>query len=323
MSHPGPPVDPASLRVVSLPEQELFDAVVPHVTDFRCVLWDMVGEPEGCAREEVDVAVAPYYSARWRMDPSVLRDVSLLQLQSTGYDGVPELLGDGTALAAAGWVHAAGTAEIALGLILAAQRNLDRAVRQQADGVYRQFFSRSLADSRVTVVGVGEIGRAVVARLEPFEVELTRVASTAREDERGRVHGIAELGEILPRTDVLVLALPLSDATRGLVGAEALAALPDDALVVNVGRGAVVDTVALSAEVCSGRLRCALDVVEPEPLPGDHPLMSARGSIIAPHVGGSNSSYLRRMRDLLLQQLAALRQGRAPQFLASPGRLMI
>ena len=316
------PSNPA-LRVVSLPEKQLFEEVSAATSDFECVLWDMESEPQGCAREEIDIAVAPYYSNRWRKNPAQLADLAFLQLQSTGYDGVPELLGEGTALAGAGWVHAAGTAEIAVGLVIAAQRGLDRAVRQQQEGVYRSFFSRSVADSRVTVVGVGEIGRAVIARLEPFEVALTRVASTARQDEQGRVHGIAELGEILPRTDVLVLALPLSDATRGLVDAEALAALPEDALVVNVGRGAVVDTAALSAEVCSGRLRCALDVVEPEPLPGDHPLMSARGAIIAPHVGGSNSSYLPRMRDLVLQQLAALRQGRAPQFLVSPGRLMI
>ena len=103
------------------------------------------------------------------------------------------------ALAAGGWVHAAGTAEIALGLIIAAQRNLDRAVLQQHEGVYKRYFSRAVADSRVTVVGVGKIGGAVISRLAPFEVELTRVASHAREDEAGRIHGIDELDEILPR----------------------------------------------------------------------------------------------------------------------------
>ena len=171
----------------------------------------------------------------------MLRDVSLLQLQSTGYDGVPELLGEGTALAAAGWVHAAGTAEIALGLIIAAQRELDRGVRQQAEGVYRTYHSRAVADSRVTVVGVGEIGGAVASRLRPFEVQLTRVASSARDDAAGHVHGTDELGEILPRTDILVLALPLTASTAGLVDREMLSRLPDDALVVNVGRGPVVD----------------------------------------------------------------------------------
>ena len=323
MNHPSSPVPLSCLRVVSLPEQELFDAVAPEAAGFRCVLWDMVGEPQGCAREDVDIAVAPYYSGRWRKNPSVLRDVHLLQLQSTGYDGVPELLGEGTALAAAGWVHAAGTAEIALGLIIAAQRGLDRAVRQQQDGVYHPFSSRAVADSRVTVVGVGQIGRAVISRLEPFEVQITRVASSAREDERGRVRGVGELGEVLPRTDILVLALPLGEGTRGLVDAQVLAALPDGALVVNVGRGPVVDTGALTAEVCGGRLRCALDVVDPEPLPADHPLMGAPGAILTPHVGGSSASYLPRMRTLLLQQLEAIRRDRAPQFLVRSGHLKL
>ncbi|RKQ36624.1 NAD(P)-dependent oxidoreductase [Kocuria tytonis] len=323
MSRPSPEVPLSALHVVSLPEQQLYDEISAAATGFRCVLWDLEGEPEGCAREEVDIAVAPYGSGRWRTDPSVLDTVSLLQLQSTGYDGVPELIGSDTALAAGGWVHAAGTAEIALGLIIAAQRDLARAVRQQAEGVYRSFFSRSVADSRITVVGAGEVGRAVAARLEPFEVALTRVASTARDDASGHVHGVAELGEILPRTDVLVLALPRTDSTEGLVDGAVLARLPDDALVVNVGRGAVVDTEALTAEVTAGRLRCALDVVEPEPLPGDHPLMGAAGSIVLPHVGGSNASFRPRMRTLMLEQLALIRSGRPPRFLVQPGRLRL
>ena len=309
------------LHVISRPEPRLFEEISAATSDFRCVLWDLVGEPEGCSREDVDIAVAPYYSNRWRKDTSVLRDVALLQLQSTGYDGVPEQIGPDVALAAGGWVHAAGTAEVALGLMIAAQREFDRAIVNQRAGRYERYFSRSLADSRVTVVGTGEIGRAVIARLEPFEVEVTRVASHAREDASGRVHGVAELEEILPRTDILVLALPLTDTTEHLVGERLLCQLPDGALVVNVGRGAVVDTAALTAEVTAGRLRCALDVVDPEPLPGDHPLMAAEGSIVLPHIGGSNESFRPRIRKLVLEQLEAVRQGRSPQFLVQPGRL--
>ena len=100
MSDPADRVPLDSLTVLSLPDPWLLEEVASEAPDFRCVLWDLVGEPQGCARDEVDIAVAPYDSNRWRKDPSVLRDVSLLQLQSTGYDGVPELLGEGTALAA-------------------------------------------------------------------------------------------------------------------------------------------------------------------------------------------------------------------------------
>jgi phosphoglycerate dehydrogenase-like enzyme len=175
--------------------------------------------------------------------------------------------------------------------MIAAQRGLDRAVRQQHEGIWRRFGTRSPADSRVLVLGVGEIGSAVVDRLLPFEVEVRQVASRTRTDGRGPVHGVDELPALLSEDDVLVVALPASPATDGLVDARVLSLLPDDALVVNVGRGRVVDTPALTEEVVSGWLRCALDVVEPEPFPGDHPLFRAPGAILTPHTGGSSTSY--------------------------------
>lgn len=168
---------------------------------------------------------------------------------------------------------------------------------------------------------MGEIGSAVVDRLLPFEVEVTRVASRARTDERGPVHGIDELPALLPDADVLVVALPASPATDGLVGARVLSLLPDDALVVNVGRGRVVDTPALTEEVVSGRLRCALDVVEPEPFPGDHPLFRAPGAILTPHTGGSCTSCGPRVRRLLRTQLERIAAGERPLFLQQEGRL--
>lgn len=319
------PADPrvplSELRVVSLPEQELLDHVAARVPGFRYVLWDMVGEPAGARADEIDVAVAPYFGGPWlRALPSASR-LRLVQLQTTGFDGVPAAIGPDLALTTAGWVHAAGTAELALGLMIAAQREIDRAVLQQHAGVYRRFTTRTLADSRVLVLGVGEIGSAVVDRLVPFEVETTRVASRARTDERGRVHGVEELPELLARTDVLVVALPSSGGTDGLVDAAMLSRLPDDALVVNVGRGRVVDTAALTDEVVSGRLRCALDVVEPEPLPAGHPLYSEPGAIITPHTGGSCTSYQPRVRRLLVEQLTRLAAGERPLFLQQEGRL--
>ncbi|WP_082697138.1 MULTISPECIES: NAD(P)-dependent oxidoreductase [Kocuria] len=320
-SAPSTPSVPLSaLRVVSLPEQELVDHLSARVPGFRCVLWDMAGDPVGARADEIDVAVAPVAGPWIEALPAATR-LRLVQLQTTGFDGVPEAVGPGLAISSAGWVHAAGTAELALGLILAAQRELDRAVLQQHDGVWRRFATRSLADSRVLVLGVGEIGSAVVDRLLPFEVEVTRVASRARTDERGPVHGADELPGLLPDTDVLVLALPASPATDGLVDARVLSLLPDDALVVNVGRGRVVDTPALTEEVVSGRLRCALDVVEPEPLPGDHPLFRAPGAVLTPHTGGSCTSYRPRVRRLLRTQLERIAAGERPLFLQQEGRL--
>ncbi|MEX5294360.1 NAD(P)-dependent oxidoreductase [Kocuria sp. CPCC 205268] len=313
----------SELRVVSLPEQELVDHLSARVPGFRYVLWDMAGDPVGARAEEIDVAVAPYVAGPWLGALSAAPRLRLLQLQGTGFDGVAEAVGPDLALSSAGWVHAAGTAELALGLILAAQRELDRAVLQQRAGLWRRFATRSLADSRVLVLGAGEIGSAVVDRLLPFEVEVVRVASRAGTDERGPVRGVDELPALLPGTDVLVVALPASPATDRLVDARVLSRLPDDALVVNVGRGRVVDTPALTEEVVSGRLRCALDVVEPEPFPGDHPLFRAPGAILTPHTGGSSTSYRPRVRRLLRMQLERIAAGERPLFLQQEGRLAV
>ena len=124
-----------------------------------------------------------------------------------------------------------------------------------------------------------------------------------------KVHGIDELPELAPAADVLVVIVPLTDATRGLVDASLLARLPDGALVVNVARGAVVDTDALVAECATGRLHAALDVTDPEPLPEDHPLWTTPGVLITPHVGGATEAMRPRAKELIRRQVIALRDG--------------
>jgi phosphoglycerate dehydrogenase-like enzyme len=170
----------------------------------------------------------------------------------------------------------------------------------------------ALADKRVLVVGYGQIGQAIVRRVLPFEVEVTVVASRRRGGDElvDVVHGIDELSELAPAADVLVLIVPLTDATRRLVDADLLARLPDGALVVNVARGGVVDTDALVAECATGRLRAALDVTDPEPLPDGHPLWSTPGVLITPHVGGATTAMAPRAVALLRRQVEALRDGR-------------
>src|SRR3954451_22890918 len=160
------------------------------------------------------------------------------------------------------------------------------------------------------VLGVGGIGSAIISRLRPFEVSITRVGTRARDDENGHVHGVDELSALLPHHDVVVLAAPLTDATRGLVDAGFLAAMPDGALLVNVSRGPVVVTDALLAELSSGRLRAGLDVTDPEPLPPDHPLWRAPNVLISPHVGGDTSAFPPRARALLKDQLERFAAGR-------------
>ena len=187
--------------------------------------------------------------------------------------------------------------------MLASLRGLDDAVRDAQQGRWGHLRRPSLADRRVLVIGTGGVGQAIADRLTPFEVILNRVASSARTDDRGVVHGVDSLAELLPEHDVVVLAVPLTGGTRGLVGREFLAAMPDGALLVNVARGAVVDTDALFAELASRRLRAALDVVDPEPLPPDHPLWGAPGLLLTPHLGGDTTAMRPRALALLHDQL--------------------
>jgi phosphoglycerate dehydrogenase-like enzyme len=160
-------------------------------------------------------------------------------------------------------------------------------------------FTGTLADSTVLIIGYGSIGQAVERRLAPFEVDVVRVASTPRPG----VHGTDELPDLLPSADIVLLLVPATPATAGMVDAAFLARMKDGALLVNAARGPVVDTDALVAETASGRLRAALDVTDPEPLPDDHPLWRAPGVLITPHVAGSTPASTRRVLRVVRDQL--------------------
>ncbi|MFP3459864.1 2-hydroxyacid dehydrogenase [Arthrobacter globiformis] len=309
-----------SIRTVSFPDRDLLARLEPLPGDLRGAVWDLRSDPEGAALEEIDAVVLPYIDASAVLGSlAKAANLQLVQTQSTGYDGVPEAAGASAAVATAAGVHAAATAELAVGLILAKLRGIDAAVRDQQTGSWRPQRRSSLADRRVLLIGVGGIGHEITKRLAPFEVELTRVGSSARTDEHGQVHAAADLVSLAASHDVLVAVTPLNEATHKLVNAEVLAALPDGALVVNVGRGPVVDTEALTAEVLSGRLHCALDVVDPEPLPSDHPLWASENALITPHIGGNASAFEPRIVKLLAQQLEALANGTRPANLVQDG----
>ena len=207
-------------------------------------------------------------------------------------------------------VHEASTAELALALTLAAQRHVPDFVRSAERGLWRPVSTASLADRRVLLLGYGGVGKAVAARLAGFEVDLTVVARAARDENGVTVYAIDELPALLPAADVLIVTLPGGAETEKIIDAAALAALPDGALVVNVGRGPLIDTDALVAELSTGRLRAALDVTEPEPLPEGHPLFSL--ALIAPHVGGDTTAMRPRIARLVRQQIDRMLAGEAP-----------
>jgi phosphoglycerate dehydrogenase-like enzyme len=268
-------------------------------------MWDMTGPPPG----PVSLVVTPYMRpARLELLAEV-PGLAVVQTLTAGYDNVLPYLPDGITLCSAAGVHDASTAELTVGLILAAQRGIGDAARDGLTGAWNSLARPSLADRRVLLVGTGSVGMAVVRRLEAFEVTISRVGTRARDDEHGHVHASEELASLLPGHDVVVLVCPLTPQTRGLVDAAFLAAMPDGALLVNVARGPVVDTDALVAEVVPGRLRAALDVTDPEPLPPDSPLWRAPDVLITPHVGGNTTAFVPRARALLRDQLGRFAAG--------------
>ncbi|OIJ67969.1 2-hydroxyacid dehydrogenase [Streptomyces mangrovisoli] len=261
-------------------------------------------DPADCA-----VYVVPYMKRQpVKVRPLArMTNLRLIQTLTAGVDDITsvlDLVAPGVTLCNARGVHDASTAELAVTLTLASLRGVPGFVRAQDRGRWQSGFHPALADKNVLIVGYGAIGEAVEDRLVPFEVaRVTRVARSERTAARGPVHPIAALPALLPEADVVILSTPLNDATRGLAGPEFLARMKDGALLVNVARGAVVDTEALLAEVTTGRICAALDVVDPEPLPPEHPLWSAPGVLISPHVGGPTSAYLPRAKRLLVDQL--------------------
>ncbi|WP_248762176.1 2-hydroxyacid dehydrogenase [Pseudarthrobacter sp. SSS035] len=300
---------PASPKLrVSLPSQNLVDALEPSA-GVELFLWDLTGPAPA---EYLDIVVPPYMGGVGALAALGSVDVRLVQSQLIGYDGVAAVLPAGCLFANAAGVHETSTAELALGMIIASQRGIPDFVRHAATGTWDHRERPSLADRRVLLVGYGGVGKAIEARLLPFETEVTRLASRGRDDERGRIHGIDSLYEQLPLHDIVVVSVPLCEQTRHLVDTRFLAAMPDGALLVNVARGPVADTEALLRETSSGRLRAALDVTDPEPLPRDHPLWTVPGVLITPHVGGASSAMLPRVARLIRKQIGLLQAGQQP-----------
>ena len=297
------------ILVVSVPSERLARDLAPLPDGVEVVVWPMDGP---APRERFDLVVPPYLSMTAVLARLEGVEVGLVQSQSIGYDGVMEHLPAGLRFANAASVHETSTAELAIGLAIAAQRRLDRFAVDTAAGRWAPIFADSLADRRVLLLGYGGVGKAVAARLAPFEVDLTVVASRARDEDGMPVHGVSELPALLPSAEIVILTLPGGEETRGIVDDAFLSALPDGALVINVGRGSLVDTDALVDHIRRGRLRAALDVTDPEPLPDGHPLWGLPGVLIAPHVGGASSAMHPRIARLVRTQIERLAAGQDP-----------
>ncbi|WP_406425675.1 2-hydroxyacid dehydrogenase [Streptomyces sp. NBC_01589] len=206
-------------------------------------------------------------------------------------------------------VAAPSTAELALTLILASLRGIPESVRAQDRGAWDTQVFSSLYERSVLIVGYGAVGSALEELLLPFGCAVTRVAREDRDARRGPVHAVARLPRLVADADVVVLSTPLSPKTRQLFDAGMLGRMKDDAVLVNVSRGAVVDTDALLKETHEGRLRAALDVTDPEPLPPGHPLRSVPGVLLTPHIGAFTAALWPRLERLIQCQLSRFAAG--------------
>ncbi len=207
----------------------------------------------------------------------------------------------GVAVTNASGVHGPNIGEYIVGALISMARDFRRATRQQDRNEWAAYPCEELYGSTVTVVGLGAIGRAAIERLEPFGVRTIGVRYTpSKGGPTDEVIGFDGLPSVLPRTDHLVLACPLTEETRGLIDREALRTLPPHARLVNIARGPVVDTDAL-VHACRWNWidGAFLDVTDPEPLPMDHPLWGFDEVRITPHNAGSTPAYFDRLAEII------------------------
>ncbi|WP_236793270.1 NAD(P)-dependent oxidoreductase [Amycolatopsis sp. GM8] len=236
--------------------------------------------PEKC---NADILIPPYRSSHRPIQLlKQLRNLRMVQLLSAGADEWAAEVPADIVLSTSRGAQAGPVSEWVLSAILCLYRQWPALVefKRERTWAHRRVTANTLDGRRVLILGAGAIGSVVAERLRPFGATPTLVASRAR----GGVHGPDEVPELLPDHDIVVITAPLTEQTRGLVDKAFLAAMPDGALIVNAGRGKIVDTDALVSELQAGRLRAALDVIDPEPLPEDHVLWECPGAIISPHM---------------------------------------
>jgi phosphoglycerate dehydrogenase-like enzyme len=224
--------------------------------------------------------------------------LKVVQTLTAGFDKVRPHVPAGAVLCNARGVHDASTAEWVVGATLAAIRQFPYFAAEQAAGRWSYRFTDCLAGKSVLIVGYGSIGQAVERRLTGFEVQIRRVARTAR----AGVSPVSELPDLLPEADVVILLAPVTAQTVGMVDAAFLARMKDGALLVNAARGVLAVTDDLVAEVSAGRLSAVMDVTDPEPLPPGHPLWALPNVLVTPHVAASTPVSARTAEQFVRDQ---------------------
>ena len=272
---------------------------------------------------------------------SSLRGVRVAQSMMAGTEWLTALVGPTVTVCNAQGAHSISTAEWTVAAILAMlkyfplyrdlQRQGDWRGRSQASSDYAALhddhqlqypaiLQEELHGKRVLIVGYGDIGKTIESLLAPFGVEIMRVARTARIAPDGNaVQPIAALDELLPNAEIVVLILPHTPESHGLVGPAQFAAMSQGTLLVNAARGPIIQTDALVDALDSGRIRAALDVTDPEPLPADHPLWKCPNLLLTPHVAGSTPQFSPRAIQIAAEQVRRVLAGEPLQYVVQAG----
>jgi phosphoglycerate dehydrogenase-like enzyme len=259
---------------------------------------------------EIDVWIPDPYSNRAARAWPRLHGVKLVLSMMAGTEWIPPLVGPHVTICNARGAHNICTAEWTLAVILSMLKYFPMYYDIQREGRWKRRFEapphnaaitgdqrpwyppvmlEELTGKTVLQVGYGSIGKDIERMLAAFNAEVLRVARTARI--QPKVHAVSELDSLLPRAEVVVLILPSSEESRGLIGSPQFALMRQGTLLVSAARGPIVETDALVAALHSGRIRAALDVTDPEPLPEGHPLWSCPNLLITPHIGGSSREF--------------------------------
>ena len=266
---------------------------------------------------EITFYVPTYFIGKKGLDyVPEMSNLETLQMPNAGYEDALPYLRPGMTLCNATGVHDASTAELAVGLAIAARRGFPQFMSNQANAIWDHRRWTSFSDSKIGIIGYGSIGQQIARNLSGFEVEVIGFSKSGRAGSKL----ISELDEYLPNLDIVILILPLNPESQHLFDACRLALMKDGALIVNVARGPIIETNALVAELNSGRLFAALDVTDPEPLPSDHPLWHAKNVLILPHVGGDTTAFEPRCQKLVRDQLELLATGKSLRNIIVDGR---
>jgi phosphoglycerate dehydrogenase-like enzyme len=236
-----------------------------------------------------------------------------IQVLSAGVDRYryPELVDSDIVLTNAKIIQGANVGDHAMALLLTLSRGVHHAIRKK-DWDRGHYYGQKrgpieLEGKTALVVGLGGIGTAIARRCHGFGMKVVGV--DPNQDKGGRdfvesIHPPDALHQVLAKADVVVLAVPLTKQTEGMLGAEELAVMKEDALLVNIARGKVIDTAALLATLEKGKLLgVGLDVTDPEPLPPEHPLWSFDNVVITPHIGGASDRLWERRMQLVEENL--------------------